>query len=461
MHAGRLGAVLQLDRRGDRPGMRVEHQDRLGVLLKRDVDVPGDHVVAARDDPLGDRDRLAELVAGVDVGVLDRRTGQDVVELVEQDLLPGVAEFAPGIFESELDGADRGPALRGQDRGLRAALPLLDAGVRRVAADRVHLQVVPPDRQFRQAVRAEALGELVEVAARRGQHQPAERAHAVVAADRVDVGPCRAAAVVSDAVEDHGLPEIDADRAERLVDLAGHVASRTAVLVGNAVGKHPRAVRRLPPERGAGQAALVWARPQEAVGVHALAAQDLRQHPVVSERVGVHTDRGGDAELLREVPLAVEALPNEGLAARQVAVRLDPPAADHLPAALGDPLADTGEQFGVGLLHPAEQDDLIAGEDEVGVLVHPVDGRPECRPRLLVALLPRPQPHRVEVGVADHVQGAIRCRDRTDGRLVTRMGVGQRCARPDLAAGHAAGSAPAAHSSTISLMMCSIRVCIS
>ena len=44
------------------------------------------------------------------------------------------------------------------------------------------------------------------------------------------------------------------------------------------------------------------------------------------------------------------------------------------------------------------------GEDEVRVLVHAVERGPERGPRLLVALLPLPQPHRVDVRVADHVQ---------------------------------------------------------
>src|SRR3546814_4175657 len=70
-------------------------------------------------------------------------------------------------------------------------------------------------------------------------------------------------------------------------------------------------------------------------------------------------------------------------------VGLDPPAAGVDPPALGDPLANPCEQDRVGLLDPGEQHDLVAGEDEVVVLVHPLDRGPERRARLLVALLPR------------------------------------------------------------------------
>src|SRR3546814_16911635 len=112
-------------------------------------------------------------------------------------------------------------------------------------------------------------------------------------------------------------------------------------------------------------------------------------------------------------------------------VGLDPPAAGVDPPALGDPLANPCEQDRVGLLDPGEQHDLVAGEDEVVVLVHPLDRGPERRARLLVALLPRPEPARVEVGVADHVQRAVRRRGRSRGRrevlgLGSRRPVGER-----------------------------------
>jgi hypothetical protein len=69
-------------------------------------------------------------------------------------------------------------------------------------------------------------------------------------------------------------------------------------------------------------------------------------------------------------------------------------------------LLDPLEQAGVALLDPLEEERRVAGEDEVGVLVEPVDRGLEGRAHLLVALRPLPQPHRVDVGVADHVQRA-------------------------------------------------------
>jgi hypothetical protein len=123
----------------------------------------------------------------------------------------------------------------------------------------------------------------------------------------------------------------------------------------------------------------------------------------VAERVEVRADGRRDPERLAQVPLAVERLAHERLAGRDVAVRLDPPAADDLEPAARDVLADPLEELRVALLHPLEEERRVAGEDEARVLVEPVDRGLEGRPHLLVALRPLPQPHRVDVRVADHV----------------------------------------------------------
>ena len=65
------------------------------------------------------------------------------------------------------------------------------------------------------------------------------------------------------------------------------------------------------------------------------------------------------------------------------------------------------EQLRVALLDPLEEDRRVAREDEVRVLVHAVDRGLERRAHLLVALGPLPQPHRVDVRVADHVRRRI------------------------------------------------------
>ena len=194
---------------------------------------------------------------------------------------------------------------------------------------------------------------------------------------------------------------------------------RRAVLVRDPVGEHARAVGRLPPEDGRSAASLlVRARAQEDVRV----ACRSRAGSAGSSRCA-RTSRGSrrssrDPEAVAQVALAVERLPDERLAAGDVAVRLDPPAADHLPAALGDPRADPLEQLRGRSPRPTRRRATESQrEDEVRVLVHPVDRRLERRAHLLVALRPLPQPHRVDVRVADHVDDAsahVACRPAVD-----------------------------------------------
>src|SRR5690349_15037487 len=93
--------------------------------------------------------------------------------------------------------------------------------------------------------------------------------------------------------------------------------------------------------------------------------------------------------------LADERLADERRTARQVAVRLPPPAADELLAALRDAFADLLEHGRVDLGDPLVVGHRVAGEDELGVLAHPVERGSKCRPDLLVALRPLPEPDRV------------------------------------------------------------------
>ena len=213
--------------------------------------------------------------------------------------------------------------------------------------------------------------------------------------------------MVADPVEHHDHLAGLSGGGDRLLQLSVDRTGPAAVLVGDPVGQHPAAVGGLPPERRRLEITLVRPRAQEGVAVHALPAEDLRQHRVVAERVGIHADRGHPGEPRLQIPLAVETLADEALRAGHVAVGFHPPAAHVHPTPFGHPGGDLGEQLGVGLLDPRQQHDLVAGEHEVGILVHPVERRPERGPRFLVALLPRPQPHRIQVSVADEVDRPI------------------------------------------------------
>ena len=144
--------------------------------------------------------------------------------------------------------------------------------------------------------------------------------------------------------------------------------------------------------------------PGELLGQEAVdpgAAEDLRKLAVVAERVGAPVLAAAPPEPRLERPLAVEQLPHERLARRQVAVRLHPRAADDLPAAFAHALAHAREQIRRVLLEPRVVLRRGRRETVLGVAVHQRELVRERADDLAARLGERPQPRRVEVGVAD------------------------------------------------------------
>src|SRR5262249_1995774 len=94
----------------------------------------------------------------------------------------------------------------------------------------------------------------------------------------------------------------------------------------------------LPPEDLVGE--LVGVVPVELLGDEVIDPRflvDLRQLPVVSERIGVPADAHVLAEARPKVALADEQLAHDRFAVGHVEIGLDPHAADDLPAALLHP----------------------------------------------------------------------------------------------------------------------------
>ena len=394
-------AIFELDRRPHRPRVGIEDDHRDDSRGDRQVDEPTDRLDGHVVCPSGDRRGFTELVAGIDVGGLDGRSAERVVELVEQDLLPGPNELGSRIAQRRHRARDDRPRLGGRERALRPAHPALHARMRGVTADGVVLEIAVHDGD--RSVRFE---HRVEESARRAVDEAWHRAGPVELADAVEIRTGRAAAMVSDAVERHHLGPPDGELGDRLVEVVAEVLVRGAVLVRQTEGEDSRATRRFPPEHRCRKPELVRTGSHEDIAVHAAPAQDLGKHRVVPERIDVVADRRNPAELLEEVALGDQRLADKGFAARDVAIGLDPPAADELPAALGDAFPDLLEHPGIDLLDPFVVRRRVAGEDELRVLVHPVQGGPEGRADLLVALLPLPQPDRIDVRVADQVEGS-------------------------------------------------------
>src|SRR5437764_14632356 len=98
----------------------------------RDAHPPRDRLEGLMDGAGGVVLRRAIGVAGIVIGGFQAGTRQDGMELVEQDLLPRLAQL-PRMAEPADTAVDAAPLLRRQEAVFRLADPLLDARVRRLA----------------------------------------------------------------------------------------------------------------------------------------------------------------------------------------------------------------------------------------------------------------------------------------------------------------------------------------
>ena len=284
-------------------------------------------------------------------------------------------------------------------RPLPRPVALLDSGLRGVGAA-VVLEVQLADHRRQLAgVRLQRVEELVAGRHRRARHalqvaDPAQRLQHLRRRAAAAVAPAEHQQAAAGAV----VVLVVARGAAQLGDL-----HRGVVRVGRReVREHLRAVDALPGERVVRR--RVEAVPGQLLGqepADAGAAHDLRQLAVVAEHVGVPELVAAAAELPLEEPLPVQELADERLAGRQVAVRLDPRAADRHPAPGLDLAADPPVQVGVARADPVVLLGLRAGEPELRVALHVRRLRAERAHGLAVRLGQRPQPGRVEVRVAD------------------------------------------------------------
>ena len=111
---------------------------------------------------------------------------------------------------------------------------------------------------------------------------------------------------------------------------------------------------------------------------------------------------------LLEVALADEELADEGFAVGEVEVGLDPHAADDLPAALFDALADLVVHLGIFFGDPCGVLRGGLGVGVVGVLVHELERGGEGALDDVDGFGARPEPGGVDVGVAGEVDGGLR-----------------------------------------------------
>ena len=347
------------------------------------------------------------------------------MELQQQHGLPRALERLARVdvgrgAAARADGGRRRPQLGLAQQGLVAAVALLGSQLRgEDAAVQLEVHLAAPHGRLRVL----GLGILEELpgGADRDPRRPLEVRGAVRGLDHLAGRPAAAVAPAEGNERGRGatlLREVALGVRELFARQLADVG-----VDGREVREDARAVDALPPEGVVRHGVdlvprdLLRQEPARPGG-----RDDLRQGARVAERVGHPGLLALDPELIQEELLARDELAGHRLAAGHVGVTLDPHAADGNELPRSDLLADAGEHLRVVLLHPEVLLGARAREHEVGVLVHEVHDVGERAGALAHGLAQRPQPGRVDVGVAggENAVGARR------GGL--REGEGQRVA---------------------------------
>ncbi len=322
------------------------------------------------------------------------------MELVQQHRLPDPLQVLVRVrVPRHPDGRGGGPQLGLAQQRFAAPVALLGLGLRGVgAAVQLQVQLARPDG----GVLVLGTG-LVEERVGRLDLDPRGAFEVPLAPGPGQLLAGGAAAAVAPAEGGQG-----ARTAALLPVVAGGVGQLGAAEIavvgvdGREVGEDAGAVDALPAEGVVRE--RVHLRPGDLLRqepVRAREPDDLRHRGGVAEGVGQPDAPGLDAELVEEELLAVHELPDHGLAADHVGVGLHPHAADRYEPALRDLLLDPLEELGPVDLDPVQLLRLRHGEHELGVPVHQVDHVGGGPGDLADGLAQRPQPGRVDVGVAD------------------------------------------------------------
>ena len=176
---------------------------------------------------------------------------------------------------------------------------------------------------------------------------------------------------------------------------------------GDAIGEDFGSVRPAPAIKIGRKFELTGLRPHMDVHLVSSLPKDLGQARAVAEGIEVISDARDDAESPAEIGAALGDLADRRFDARHVDVGLQRPASADGPAAGPDEPLDLAEERRVEPFDPAIEHSLVVAEDEIAALAQEFGRDPERGHGLGRALLPAPLPDRVEVGVANQVDGRL------------------------------------------------------
>ena len=348
------------------------------------------------------RDNLVMQLLGLFVDRRNGGSGQDIVELVQEHLFPVGVPFRIRERKAVLHGQGA-PHFGLPESQLGFPVAFFHrslAGVNAPVAGEIKLAHIGV---LRAAFRFQVLEDLAGM----GHFKFGAAFQVLFPQGEFDVIPAGTAAAVAVAVRQQEF--VQAVLLDPVVPNVNELFGVGGIgVVGGQVGNDLAAVHALPGEVVVGELVAAVVAPEDLLGhqvFDAAALQNLGQGRRIAEGIGQPEDFAVHAQLIFKVPHTVDQLAHQGFAGSHIGVRFHPHAAFRDPAAGFDGRFDALEQLriiflaeGVGLGLALEE--LIAGiffdEPQLG-------GKGPGH--LPFGFSQGPQPHHVQMGVADAVEG--------------------------------------------------------
>ena len=143
MH-GRLQGAFHTGRRGyggrDRPGQGIESDER--ISRRGGIHVPGNRLDGGVENYMGPVTRGTELVAGILIGGFQTGAGENVVELVIEQVFPAFFKGVVGVFPGTQQPGNGSEPLGGHQGMFDFAVQALNLGMSGITSPRMVLQLI-------------------------------------------------------------------------------------------------------------------------------------------------------------------------------------------------------------------------------------------------------------------------------------------------------------------------------
>ena len=219
----------------------------------------------------------------------------------------------------------------------------------------------------------------------------------------LDQSPCRTAAMVANAVEDHHAVPLFVYQLFREVARSVYsfcIARTVSARIRDMESRYLSAVKALPHKHIGYLGVFTSTGAHHNICCHTAVFYNLRKHSAVAERIHVVCGFTYPAEFFVVIELRIERLTGKTLCRGHIAVRLNPPAVDGHPASLFDSRSYLREHIGINFLDPLIVRCRRTSEHKIGIFIEPVERAAESLKHFPAPLLPTPEPDRIKVCVA-------------------------------------------------------------